>query len=223
MEQYIRLYGIPKIIRTGKVTAFTGRLFREFCKRHYVKLIYRTPYIHTPTGLVERVVRTLKENPLTNFKTGELFRKALDMSLEVMRKIPHTRLRKSAFEPHYGRKPNTEIINLSKLDMLEKLTKGSVLAKPDTLQVYSFNGAGGVSNQLPMKPKKSAKGVINYPSLFLEKKISDLSSKVLIPINPNRPPPPPTTSVRILQQQKIPVLIIDVSHGIIKLVRKRQC
>ena len=106
------------------------------------------------------------------------------MSLEVMRETPSTKLRKSAFELYYGRKPNTEISNLLKLDMLEKLTKGSVLAKPDTLRAYSFNGAGGVSEQLPMKPKKSAKGVSNYLFLFLEKNISDLSSKVHFPINP---------------------------------------
>ena len=45
------------------------------------------------------------------------------MSLEVMRKTPHTRLRKSAFKLHYGRKPNTEISNLLKLDMLENQQK----------------------------------------------------------------------------------------------------
>ena len=152
LEQYIRLNGIPKTIRTDKATAFTGRLFREFGERHYIKLIYGTPYIHTPTGTVERVVRTLKENLLTNIKAGERFGKALDISLEVMRKTPHTRLRKSAFELHYGRKPNTEISNLLKVNTLVKLTKDSLSAKPDTLQVYSFNGAGGVSDQLPMKP-----------------------------------------------------------------------
>ena len=92
------------------------------------------------------------------------------MSLEVMRKTPHTRLRKSAFELHYARKSNLEISNLLKLDTLEKLRKDSVSAKPDTLQVYSFNGAGDVSDHLPMKPKKSTKGVNNYPFLFLEKK-----------------------------------------------------
>ena len=133
-------------------------------------MIYGTPYIHTPTGLVERGVRTLKENLLTNIKAGERFGKALDLSLDVMRKTPHTRLRKSAFELHYGRKPNTEISNLLNLHTLEKLTKYSVSAKPDTLQVYFFNGAGGVSDQLPMKPKKSNKGVSNYPFLFVEKK-----------------------------------------------------
>ena len=53
---------------------------------------------------------------------------------------------------------------------MKKLTKTCILAKPDTLQVYSFNGAGGVSDQLPMKQKKGAKGVSNYPFLFHEKK-----------------------------------------------------
>ena len=170
IEQYIQLNGIPKTIRTDKATAFTGRLFRDFCKKHYIKLIYGTPYIHTPTGLVERGVRTLKENLLTNLKAGERFGKALDIALEIMRKTPHTRLKKSAFELHYGRSPNTEVSNLLNLDSLKKLTENSISAKPDTLQVYSFSGAGGVSDQLPMKPKKNDKGVSNYPFLFLEKK-----------------------------------------------------
>ena len=168
LKQYIQLNSIPKTIRSDRATAFTGRLFRDFCKKHYIKLIYGTPYIHTPTGLVERGVRTFKENLLTNLKAGERFGKALDMSLDVMRKTPHTRLKKSAFELHYGRKPNTEISNLLNLDEIEKLTKRSVSAKPDTLQVYSFSGAGGVSDQLPMKPKKGAKGVSN--SLFIFRK-----------------------------------------------------
>ena len=55
------------------------------------------------TGLVERGVRTLKEIVLTNVKAGKSFGKALDMALGVMRKTPHTRLNKSAFELHYGR------------------------------------------------------------------------------------------------------------------------
>ena len=57
---------------------------------------------------------------------GECFGKALDMSLEVMRKTPHTRLRKSVIELHHGGNSNTEISNLLKLGMLETLTKGSV-------------------------------------------------------------------------------------------------
>ena len=153
LEQYILLNGVPITIRTDKATAFMGRLFRNFCKEHYIKLIYGTPYIHTPTGLVERGVRKLKENLLTNIKAGERLSKALDLSVDVMRKTPHSRLNKTAFELHYGRKRNTEISNLLKLDNLKELTNHSVSAKPDTLQVYSFNGAGAS----------------NYPFLFLEK------------------------------------------------------
>ena len=133
-------------------------------------MIYGTPYIHTPTGLVEKGVRTLKENLLTNIKAGERFGKALEIALEIMRKTPDTRLKKSAFELHYGRSPNTEVSNLLNLDNLKTLTESSISAKPDTIQVYSFSGAGGVSDQLPMKPKKNDKGVSVYSFLFLEKK-----------------------------------------------------
>ena len=87
-----------------------------------------------------------------------------------MRKTSHSRVKQSAFEEHYGRKPNTEISNFLKLGYLEKLTKLSVSAKPDTLQVYSFSGAGGVSDQLPMKPKIHAKGVGSYPFFIFRKK-----------------------------------------------------
>ena len=68
-----------------------GASFAIFVKKkHYNKLTYGTPYLHTPTGLVERGVRTLKENLLTNIKAGEGFEKALVIAFEIMRKH-HTR------------------------------------------------------------------------------------------------------------------------------------
>ena len=66
LKQYILLNGIPKTIRTDKGTPFTGRTFRTFCKSKYIKLIYGTPYIHTPTGLVERGIRSIKDNMIAN-------------------------------------------------------------------------------------------------------------------------------------------------------------
>ena len=89
-----------------------------------------------------------------------------------MRKTHHTRLNKTAFELHYGREPITEISNLLNLDLLKKkITEPCISAEPDTLQVYSFNGDGGVSDQLPMEQKEGSKGVSNYPFPFYEKKI----------------------------------------------------
>ena len=171
LEQYCNLNGIPKTIRTDKATAFTGRQFRNFCKNKFIKMIFGTPYIHTPTGLVERGVRTLKENLLTNIKTGESLGRALDLALNVMRNLPHTRLRKSALELHFGREPNTEWSNMLKLDKTKSITNDFISARPDTLQVYTFSGDGGSSDHLPVKQKrKGAKTVSKYPFQFFERK-----------------------------------------------------
>ena len=91
MEQNVNLNGVPKTIRTDKATAFTGRAFRELCKNPQIKLICGTPYIHTPTGLIERGVRTLKEILLTNIKADEKFGGALDIALKCNAKnTPYT-------------------------------------------------------------------------------------------------------------------------------------
>ena len=179
LEQYCNLNGIPKTIRTDKATAFTGRQFRNFCKNKLIKLIYGTPYIHTPTGLVDRGVRTLKENFLTTIKAGEPFGKALDLALNVMRNTPHTWLRKSALELHFGREPNTEWSNMSKLEKTKSITNDFISARPDTLQVYTFSGDGCSSDHLPMKQKrKGAKRVSKYPFQFFERKKQRENSKV---------------------------------------------
>ena len=132
---------------------------------------------------MERGVRTSRDNLVTNIKAGERFGKALDLSLDVIRKTLHTKLKKSAFELHYGRKPNTEITNLQSLDNLKNLTESSISAKPDTLQVYSFSGVGGVSDQLPMKTKEYDRGVSNYPFFFPEKNTKNLNLNAPIPTN----------------------------------------
>ena len=103
LEQYITLNGLPQTIRTDKGTAFTGKKFRDFCKSLNIKLIYGKPYIHTPTGLVERGIKTLKE--------GYVINEALGRSLNVMRTTVHSSIKETPFERHYGRKPRTEIHN----------------------------------------------------------------------------------------------------------------
>ena len=61
LEQYINLNGIPQTIRIDKGTAFAEKEIRDFCKNINIKVIYGTPSIHTPTGVVERVIKTLKD------------------------------------------------------------------------------------------------------------------------------------------------------------------
>ena len=60
--QYLILNRIPKAFRTDKATAFTGRSFRELCKNHHIGSYAKH---HTPTELVERGLKTLKETLMT--------------------------------------------------------------------------------------------------------------------------------------------------------------
>ena len=89
MEQYITLNGLPQISKTDNGTAFTGREFRDFCKSSNIKLKYGTPYIHTPTGLVERSIKTLNENLRTKLGEGYNINEALNRSLNIMRTTVH--------------------------------------------------------------------------------------------------------------------------------------
>ena len=111
MERYVTLIGLPETNRTDKGTAFTGNEFREFCKSLNIKVIYGTPYIHTPTVLVEKDIRMLKEYLQTKLEKKYSIPKALSRSLNVMRTTVQSSIKETPFERHYSRKPRTEIHN----------------------------------------------------------------------------------------------------------------
>ena len=119
------------------------------------KTLHQINKRNTVYPYTRRFDRTSGQNPERKpFEAGERCGKALDMSLDVIKKTPHIQLKKSTLELHYGRTPRTGIRNLLNLDKIEKLTNCSV---SDSLQIYSFSGAGGVSDQLLMKSKKNQK------------------------------------------------------------------
>ena len=169
LEQYILLNGIPQVIRTDKGTVFTGNEFRSTCKKLNIKLIYGTHYIHTATGLVERGIKTLKDLMKANLEDKCTVNEALSRSLNVMRTTIHSSIKETPFERHYGRKPRTEIT--SYLNIPTEINE-IVSARPETLQVYSFNNGDGEYDQLIMKaPRKLKCDVSNkFPYQFLEKK-----------------------------------------------------
>ena len=109
LEQYINLSGKLQSIRTDKGTAFTGKDFRVFSKNIIIKLIYGTSYIHTPTGLVERGIKTLKNYMRAILWDGWTINEALSRSLNVMRTTVLSSIKETPFERHYRRKPRTEL------------------------------------------------------------------------------------------------------------------
>ena len=137
-----------------------------------IKLKYGTPYIHTPTGLVERGIKTLKDYMKTNLWDGCTLNEALARSLNVMRTTVHSSIKKAPFERHYGRKPRTKLNDY--LNVSPNHKTNIVSAKPDTLQVYSFSNNVLHYDQLVMKaPRKLKEDVSNkFPYLFLEKKVN---------------------------------------------------
>ena len=135
-----------------------------------MKLIYGTPYIHTPTGVVERRERTLKETLLTNIMAGEILSKALDIAL---RKTPHPKPQKCAFEMHYGRQRNTEISKMLNIDKMRNNEK-FYFSKTRYPTVYSFNGPGGASDQLPMEQKIETEGNYQHQRTSNRKRLEHL-------------------------------------------------
>ena len=169
MEEYVTLNDLPQTIRTDKSTAFTGKLYKKLYKSLNIILIYGTPYIHTPIGLMERGIRTPEEYLRTNLEEGHNMNDSLSRSLNVMRTTVHSSIKETQFERHYGRKSRAEI---HKYLSVSPNKHYNVSARPETLQVYFLPNGNGVYDQLVMKaPRKLKEDVSNkFPYLFLEKK-----------------------------------------------------
>ena len=67
-EQHFTLHGLPQTVTTNKSTAFFEREFRDFRKPLNINLIFGTPCVHTPTGLVEMGIKTLRDYLRLNWK-----------------------------------------------------------------------------------------------------------------------------------------------------------
>ena len=60
LEKYCRLHGIPRSIRCDQALAFKAKEFEIFCKNRNIKLILAPSVDHRGTGLIERLIQTIK-------------------------------------------------------------------------------------------------------------------------------------------------------------------
>ena len=172
LEQNINFNGVPQTIRTEKGTTFTGKEFKDFCENINIKLIHGTPYIHTPTGLVERGIKTLKDYMRASVWDGCTINEALSRSLNVMRPTVHPSYKETPSNDTTREHLETEVTNYLNLSPIAKTIV--ISAKPETLQVYTFSNSEGHHDQLVMKaPQKLKENVsIKFPYLFLGKKVN---------------------------------------------------
>ena len=107
LASYIRIQGS---IRTDHGSGLKNNLIQEFCSSRGIKHIFSPVGDHRGSGLVERAIQTIKRK-LGVAKLDPNFKNVKETSqqiLEDIRKSNHSVLKKSPFELHFGRKPNTE-------------------------------------------------------------------------------------------------------------------
>ncbi len=122
-----KLFGLPKALRTDQGTAFTSDTIRQWCEKHSVKQICSPVGDHRGTGLVERLIKTLRWRMGTcMLKDKHLtFKDTLDRVLSELRECNHATTGKTPYELLFGRKPNTTFSNLKNvLDNRRLLAKG---------------------------------------------------------------------------------------------------
>ena len=126
LESYCRLHGIPRSIRCDQAQAFKAKEFELFCKNRNIKLILAPAGDHRGTGMVERLIQTIKRRLAVldihpNWSTVTLENRVANI-IENIRLIPNSTTKITPFEAHFGRKPNTEISNITTKPSKHNLT-----------------------------------------------------------------------------------------------------
>ena len=135
LTEYSALHGVPQNIRVDQATGFTSAEFENFCENTGINIIPCPIEDHRANGLVERCIQTLKRRLATCVLDN---RSDLNLSvakiLESIRTTKHSVDKKSPFEMHFGRKPNTLFSNtLKKLGISDSYLKRPML-KPDEME-----------------------------------------------------------------------------------------
>ena len=129
LSKYIALHGIPRNIRTDQGSGFISKEVREFCHEHNIKVIFSSVGDHRATGLVERLIRTIKERLLVmaQERPKPLLEFALLKIIKCLRTVTQQSLNCSPFEAHFGRSPNTIWHNLVKSPSSNNLDWNKIL------------------------------------------------------------------------------------------------
>ena len=117
LESYCKVHRIPRSIRCDQAQAFKAKEFDIFCKNKKIKLILAPAGHHRGTGMVERLIQTIKRRLAVldidpNWSNTTLADRLANI-FENIRLIPNTTTKISPFEAQFGRKPNTEISNIT--------------------------------------------------------------------------------------------------------------
>ena len=113
LNQYCKFHGIPRSIRCDQAQAFKSRAFGIYCKEKNIKLIFYPTHDHRASGMVERLIQTLKRrlatmniDPIWDNTTRA---EKITEIIESIRLIPNRITKIPPFQAHFGRPKNTEL------------------------------------------------------------------------------------------------------------------
>ena len=126
LERYCKQHGIPRSVRCDQAQAYKAKQFEIFCKNKNIKLILAPAGENRGTGMVERLIQTIKRR-LAVLDMGpnwsnETLSTRLASIIENIRPIPNKTTRTTPFEAHFGRKPNTKLSNIVTKPSLNNLS-----------------------------------------------------------------------------------------------------
>ena len=116
LNQYCKFHGIPRSIRCDQAQAFKSRAFEIYCKEKNIKLIFSPTHDHRASGMVERLIQTLKPRLATMnidpiWDNTTIAEKITEI-IESIRLIPNRITKIPPFQAHFGRQKNTELSNI---------------------------------------------------------------------------------------------------------------
>ena len=116
LDSYSKVHGISRSIRCDLAQAFKAREIEIYCKNKNIKLILAPAGDHRGTGMVERLIQTIKRRlsvlDIDPKWTQTTLSERVANIIENIRLIPNATTKISPFEAYFGRKPNTEISNI---------------------------------------------------------------------------------------------------------------
>ena len=116
LEQYCKVHGIPRSLRCDQAKAFKSRTFNVYCKDNNIKLILAPAGDHRETGMVERLIQTIKRKSgvmtIDPLWSSEDITTIVANVIQSIRLIPNRLTKTAPFEAHFGRKPNTALSNI---------------------------------------------------------------------------------------------------------------
>ena len=133
LERYCKIHGIPRSIRCDQAQAFKAKEFEIFCKNRNIKLILAPAGDHRGTGMVERLIQTLKRRlaviDIDPMWSSETLSARIASIIENIRLIPNKTTKVTPFEAHFGRKPNTELSNMITKPSIKNLSYKKLIDK----------------------------------------------------------------------------------------------